>query len=87
MARMLKVYCKVCKGKSYITKTERVHPEISKIYCSCKNPDCNHRFVMNLEYSHTTRTSSLVQDDLISQLVANLSDKDKQLLKVALGDG
>lgn len=81
MARTTNIYCKICNGKAVVSRTEQMTSDYSKLYCSCRNPNCGHRFVMNLEFSHTTKTSLLTQKDLISYLVKNLSHSDKAELK------
>lgn len=84
MARTTNIYCKICNSRSVVTRTERLTSEFNKLYCSCRNPHCGHKFVMNLEFSHTTRTSQLTQKELISYLVKNLSQSDKTELKKIL---
>ncbi|MDU4897373.1 MAG: ogr/Delta-like zinc finger family protein, partial [Haemophilus parainfluenzae] len=42
-----------------------LHSEFTRYYCACKNPLCGHRFVMNMEFGHTTRASKLTKDKLL----------------------
>ncbi|MEB3457147.1 ogr/Delta-like zinc finger family protein [Pasteurella multocida] len=81
MARTLDIYCKVCNSKAIVTRTERIHSDFSKSYCSCKNKACGHKFVINVEFSHTTKTSLLTKDALIETLLANSSPQDRQRYK------
>ncbi|WP_410685896.1 ogr/Delta-like zinc finger family protein [Avibacterium paragallinarum] len=58
MARTVDIYCNVCKSKAVITKADRIHKtDFNRLYCSCCNPKCQHKFVVNQEFSHTTKTS------------------------------
>ncbi|HIF5512885.1 TPA: ogr/Delta-like zinc finger family protein [Pasteurella multocida] len=84
MARTLDIYCKVCNSKATVTRTERIHSEYSKSYCTYKNPACGHKFVLNVEFSHTTKTSLLTKDGLLSLMINQLSDKDKQKIREML---
>ncbi|AWI51402.1 transcriptional regulator [Actinobacillus porcitonsillarum] len=86
MAKILDIYCD-CGSKAVVTKTERMHSNLKKLYCTCKNPDCGHKFVMNLEFSHTTTSSKLTKDGLIKYLLGKLSNADKnELLKIIGSD-
>ena len=77
MARSFRVFCRHCGYKAYIKRSVREHADLTKLYCVCTNPSCNHSFVQNVEYAYTTRTSDLVQNDLILNLINNLSKDDK----------
>ncbi|RRN04773.1 transcriptional regulator [Bibersteinia trehalosi] len=79
MAKILDIYCE-CGSKAFITKTENIHRNFKKLYCTCRNPDCGHKFVMNLEFSHTTSTSKLTKDGLLKYLIGKLSEADKNEL-------
>ncbi|WP_256856104.1 ogr/Delta-like zinc finger family protein [Rodentibacter ratti] len=80
MARTTDIYCKVCNAKSVIERTERIHSEFARYYCVCKNPQCGHRFVMNMEFSHTTRSSKLTKENLLKLTLQQLSQEDKDNL-------
>ncbi|WP_425248744.1 ogr/Delta-like zinc finger family protein [Chelonobacter oris] len=84
MSRVLQVKCRVCEHRAMITKAARVHNDFLRLYCRCTNPECNHKFVMNLEYSHTTHTSYLDRNSLLIELVSRLSDSDKDVLRNAI---
>lgn len=72
------IKCNICGNKSIITKTDRVHSELSRLYCSCKNKECMHRFVMNLEFSHSTAPSLLKKDELLLTLLKKLPEQEIQ---------
>lgn len=80
MAGILKILCNVCGYKASITKTARNHKNFSILYCSCKNPECNHSFTMNLEFGHTIKSSLLMKNELLFTLIDNLSSEDRQLI-------
>lgn len=86
MPKSLTVFCKVCHHKSAITKTQKEHPELSRIYCQCLNPQCGHRFVLNLQFSHSTKTSQLIANDLTLTLIQQLSDDEKRKIKQLLSN-
>lgn len=86
---MIKIECNVCGSKAIITRTERMTEDhsYSRLYCSCKNKACNHRFVMNLEFSHSINTGLLEKDKLIIALIERLSEKEKKALLNSLQNG
>ncbi|WP_238544442.1 ogr/Delta-like zinc finger family protein [Avibacterium paragallinarum] len=67
-----------------ITRTDRIHSNFSKLYCSCRNSKCGHKFVINQEFSHTTKTSLLTKERLLKLLIGQLSEEDKEKLKQEL---
>ncbi|MBN6067863.1 ogr/Delta-like zinc finger family protein [Aggregatibacter actinomycetemcomitans] len=86
MARTSDIYCKVCKQKAVIRRTERIHSEFSRLYCDCKNPACRHKFVMNLEFSHSTSSSLLTKDQLLALTLSQLSEDDKNRIRKMLDE-
>lgn len=72
MSRQLKQICKVCHSPAIVTKTERVHSEISTLYCKCKNPNCGHSWASDLIYSHTLTKSKLDENGVIQYLLKKL---------------
>lgn len=80
MARTTDIYCTVCNEKAVIERAERIHSEFTRYYCACKNPLCGHRFVMNMEFSHTTRSSKLTKENLLKLTLRQLSQEDKDNL-------
>ncbi|OOF58913.1 ogr/Delta-like zinc finger family protein [Rodentibacter myodis] len=86
MARTTDIYCAVCDTKSVIERAERIHSDFTRYYCACKNPLCGHRFVMNMEFSHTTRSSKLTKDKLLALVLGKLSKEEKANLRKLLDD-
>ncbi|WP_368408148.1 ogr/Delta-like zinc finger family protein [Asticcacaulis machinosus] len=52
--------CEVCGAKSTARSSYRLGPRTRCLYYTCKNPECGHEWVMNLEWIKTTRPSRLV---------------------------
>ncbi|MFA1401259.1 ogr/Delta-like zinc finger family protein [Haemophilus influenzae] len=86
MARTTDIYYAVCNAKSVIERSERIHSEFTRYYCACKNPLCGHRFVMNMEFSHTTRSSKLTKDKLLELVLSKLSEEEKTNLRKILDE-
>ena len=88
MARTLDIYCKVCNSKAVVQRTEKIHSDFNKLYCYCRNPNCRHKFVMNLEFSHTTSSSLLTKDQILFSALENqfrqLSEDDKNRIRKML---
>ncbi|WP_413789442.1 ogr/Delta-like zinc finger family protein [Gallibacterium faecale] len=78
MAKIFTIYCRHCGHKAYITRSVREHADLTKLYCTCTNQDCNHKFVQNVEYSHTVRSSDLVKNTLLLNLIDKLSRDEQQ---------
>lgn len=75
--------CNVCGQRAIITKSVKEHQDLTKLYCSCKNLDCAHRFVMNLEFSHSIHPSKLDEKTMYHYILKNLPDDKKQeILKI-----
>lgn len=72
------ILCKECNSKAIIQKTERLTPEYNRLYCTCKNFECGHRFVLELTYSHSLKPSKLKEKNAFAHLVAYLSQEEKQ---------
>lgn len=86
MARRSVIMCRECgaRVKIKIAKYDKSIPDLSTLYCRCCNPMCNHEFVMNLEYSHTIRSSDATFGQIIGELLKRLSNTDQQKILSAL---
>lgn len=84
MARTGYIICNICYSKAIIKKTERLNNELSVLYCRCTNNQCKHQFVINQEFSHTTKSSLLTKDQLLRLTISMLSSKEKEDLKTLL---
>lgn len=86
MSRRPKQYCRECHSEAIILKTERLHRDSSRLYCRCKNPDCNHEFVMSLDYSHTTKASKLTENGLLQYFIDKLPLAELENLRIVLNE-
>lgn len=65
----MQIQCRECKGKAIITTTNRMTCDFTRLYCSCRDAQCRHTFVMQLSYSHAIRPSEVkAQQQLLDQL-------------------
>ena len=76
----MRVYCKVCKGKGKIDTPRRLTDEFSKLYCSCLNPECGHRWVSHLSYSHPLDQTVKTLDTLLLDHFRELPVSQQQQL-------
>lgn len=82
MSRNLKITCNVCGSEAIVTKTMHDHQDLKRLYCTCKNKECNHKFVINLEFSHTTRHSDLIMNPILLDMIDKLpKNKKEELIK------
>ncbi len=78
-----RVYCG-CGERAVIKKTNRLSNDCADLYCECKNPACEHQFVMSLFFSHTLSPSSKTTSDLATCLIKALSPDNRDHLKQQL---
>ena len=78
------IFCKICGYKAVINRSKREHKEYNKLYCTCKNKDCAHKFVIHLTFSHTTKPSKLEEQNYFKYIITNLPDDKKQELRSML---
>ena len=81
---MRRILCPECGGKSCIQKSNRVSLGYSDLYCSCRDPECGHSFVMNLTFSHTLSPSAKTSSQLAFELLKTLAPNQQQELKQQL---
>lgn len=67
-----------------INRSKREHKEFTRLYCTCKNKDCAHKFVIHLTFSHTTKPSKLEEQNYFKYIITNLPDDKKQELRSML---
>lgn len=78
------IFCKICGYKAVINRSQREHKEFTRLYCTCKNKDCAHKFVIHLTFSHTTKPSKLEEQNDFKYMITNLPDDKKQDLRSML---
>ena len=78
-----RIFCG-CGERAVINKTNRLSNDCADLYCECKNPACEHQFVMSLYFSHTLSPSSKTTSDLANCLIKVLSPDKRDHLKQQL---
>ena len=73
-----------CGERAVINKTNRLSNDCADLYCECKNPECEHQFVMSLYFSHTLSPSSKDTRELADCLVKVLKPDHRDYLKQQL---
>lgn len=81
--RSFSVSCTCCGDNARIYKSEVITAGFKKFYIECLNPDCKHRFVSNLMFSHSISEPDNKIDVIINKLL-NLSQDQKEQVKQAL---
>ncbi|HGE8503009.1 Ogr/Delta-like zinc finger protein [Serratia ureilytica] len=71
--RAFTVTCPDCESKAIISKTNRKHKMLADVYCTCSNPECGHRFVANVTFSHTLCPSALTHGQMIQSLLKGIT--------------
>jgi hypothetical protein len=78
--QMILIRCKVCKGKAIVHARKELDVTMSQLYCSCKDPECGHTFVMDLCFSHTLSPSAQQAKDVVVSFLRALPDAERQLM-------
>ncbi|ATM77579.1 transcriptional regulator [Serratia fonticola] len=71
--RVFTAVCPDCESKAIISKTNRKHKLIADLYCTCSNPECGHRFVANVTFSHTLCPSALTHGLMMQSLINGIA--------------
>jgi len=78
------VNCIECGQKAIITKRKTQSEAVADLYCSCKDSECGHTFVMTLAFSHTLSPSAKDTDKMLIELLRGRSQQEQlQLLDKA----
>lgn len=80
----MRILCPECGAKSCIQKSNRMSVTYSDLYCSCKDPECGHTFVMNLSFSHTLSPSAKTASQMAINLVRSLAPEQRKELQLEL---
>lgn len=67
------VICPDCESKSIIAKTNRKHKMLADVYCTCSNPECGHRFVANVTFSHTLCPGALTHGKIMQIIMSGIT--------------
>ena len=88
MSRISKQFCRECGTMGLIKTSQRIHPDLTRHYCKCKNSDCGHEWVAETAYCHTTKASKITADGIFQHLISKLPkselEKFQHFLKMQL---
>ncbi|MGP3593387.1 ogr/Delta-like zinc finger family protein [Vagococcus sp. WN89Y] len=76
--RVMKMICTECLAIATIRKTNRKHPQLADVYCSCTNVECGHSFVMTVSFSHTLSPSALKGQGRVKELIDAMPEQDRE---------
>lgn len=76
----MQIDCIQCYGKAIIHSRKKLDAKVSQLYCSCKNPECGHTFVMDLTFSHTLSPSANQSRMMVLDLFRSLPEEDRRAL-------
>ena len=80
----VQVNCIECQGKAVIGTRVAIDPKVTNLYCSCKDPQCGHTFVMTLSFSHTLSPAANQSKRLMLDMLKSLpKDEQQQLFEMA----
>ena len=76
MAGQIKHFCKVCSSPAFVVRIEILNSENTDIHFLCKNKECDHKWVANLTFSHTTTESQLFEENAKNKQSSKLKKSD-----------
>ncbi|MBI9109895.1 MAG: ogr/Delta-like zinc finger family protein [Maridesulfovibrio ferrireducens] len=77
--------CDRCGQLARIESSSQEAESYKKLYCSCKNPECGHSFVMDLTFSHTLSPSALDLPDPLRKKIQSMGHAEQLELFAGLG--
>ena len=76
----VRIRCDRCGSNARIESSSELTPSFKKLYCSCRNPECGHTFVMDLVFSHTLSPSALdLPGDLLDKIQTSCRKEQQEL--------
>ena len=76
----MQVKCKECGQRANIYSRKDISAEVSDLYCSCRDPECGHTFVVSLAFKHTLSPSANSGKNMALAYLQNLPPADRQAL-------
>lgn len=77
----MRIECERCKKPAVIYTRKKQTDTLWELFCTCKDPECSHSFVMSLAFARTISPSLLDFPQHIRELIGDLSKIEiKQLL-------
>ena len=74
------INCNQCGGKATITKRQQHSTDVADLYCSCKDSECGHTFVMSLSFKHTLSPSSRDSTKMLMDILRGKSRQEQLAL-------
>lgn len=81
----VKIRCNKCGSVARIESSSQEAGTYKKLYCSCRNPECGHTFVMDLTFSHTLSPSALDLPEQLRQKIQKVEPAEQATLFVGMG--
>ncbi|WP_027179787.1 ogr/Delta-like zinc finger family protein [Maridesulfovibrio bastinii] len=81
----VKIRCNKCGSVARIESSSQEAGTYKKLYCSCRNPECGHTFVMDLTFSHTLSPSALDLPEQLRQKIQKVEPAEQANLFVGMG--
>lgn len=81
----MRIECERCHAQATIYTRKKQSDTLSELFCSCKNPECGHSFVMDLAFSRTISPSALDFPSGVQEQIQNLSKIQIRQLLAGLG--
>ncbi|BFM20498.1 ogr/Delta-like zinc finger family protein [Gilvimarinus japonicus] len=79
-AGKLQVICKACDKKAAIYSRKEISKEVCDLYCSCRDPECGHTFVVTLAFKHTLSPSARDGKNIALEFLKSLPAHERQAL-------
>lgn len=71
--RPVMIRCCKCGSKAAIESSKEISDLLKQLYCCCRNPECGHTFVVNMEFSHTLSPSALDLPEALRQRIQEVT--------------
>lgn len=82
----IRVRCNKCGNVARVESSKELGGELKQLYCSCRNPECGHTFVMDLAFSHTLSPSALDLPGEMRKRIKTATVSEQRALFAGLGD-
>lgn len=76
----MQIDCIECGNKATIYSRRKLDVKVSQLYCSCKDPECGHTFVMDLSFSRTLSPSGQQTQQMMINMLRALPDAERRQL-------
>ena len=75
----VRIRCDRCESIARIESSSEISPTYKKLYCSCRNPECGHTWVMDLQFSHTLSPSALDLPETLREKIQAADNRRQQV--------